>query len=276
MDRARVERELREIVARFGPWSAHNIRLAGDLYTIGNEVVGDEIKLRRILRTVADVAGRPLATLRILDLACLEGMYAVEFARHGAQVVGIEGREQNLAKARFAKEVLALPTLEFVHDDVRNLSRAKYGEFDVVLCLGILYHLDAPDVFVFLERMAEVCRGFAVIDTHIATNAAGSCVHQGRTYRGRTFAEHDPASTPADRAADLWSSLDNVESFWPTRASLLNALAHAGFTSTYECAMPPEPTKPADRITLVAARGRPLSLLGSPQLDAQPIEDLPE
>jgi 2-polyprenyl-3-methyl-5-hydroxy-6-metoxy-1,4-benzoquinol methylase len=276
MDRVQIEQRRREIVERFGPWSAHNIRLAEDIYTIGSEIVGDEIKLRRILRTVADVAGRPLATLRILDLACLEGMYAVEFARHGATVVGIEGREQNLAKARFAKDVLALPNLEFVHDDVRNLARVKHGEFDVVLCLGILYHLDAPDVFVFLERMADVCCGFAVIDTHIATSAARSCVYRGRTYRGRTFAEHDPASTPADRAADLWSSLDNVDSFWPTRASLLNALTHAGFTSIYECAMPPEPAKPADRITLVAARGRPLALLGSPQLDAQPVGVLPE
>ncbi len=276
MDTARIEEEKRRVVERFGPWTAHNIWLGGDVYTIGKGVAGDEIKLRRILRSVADIAGRPLDALRILDLACLEGLYAVEFARHGAQVVGIEGRLPNIEKARFAGDVLGLPNLEFIQDDVRKLDRAKYGEFDVVLCLGILYHLDVPDVFSFLARMAEVCRGFVVVDTHIAATAERSCVYEGHAYRGRTFAEHDPASTPDDRAADLWSSLDNVVSFWPTRTSLLNALARAGFTSVYECAMPPEADKPADRITLVAVKGGTQKLLCAPLLGAQPIDDLPE
>ena len=45
-----------------------------------------------------------------------------------------------------------------MQDDVRNLSVEKHGEFDVVLCLGNLYHLGAPDVFSFAARLSEVCR----------------------------------------------------------------------------------------------------------------------
>src|SRR6185312_10010629 len=104
----------------------------------------------------------------ILDLACLEGQYALEFARQGAQSVGIEGRAENLEKARFAQRALQLDNVELHQDDVRNLSVAKYGHFDVVLCLGILYHLDAPDVFDFVERIASVCTGFAIFDTYIS------------------------------------------------------------------------------------------------------------
>ncbi len=75
-------------------------------------------------------------------------MCAVELARLGANVVGIEGREANLAKARFAKEALSLENPEFHQDDVRNLSKEKYGRFDVVLCLGILYHLNRQTFFI--------------------------------------------------------------------------------------------------------------------------------
>ena len=48
-------------------------------------------RVRRIARGV-----------RVLDLASLEGMYALELARRGADVVAIEGREANVEKARFA------------------------------------------------------------------------------------------------------------------------------------------------------------------------------
>lgn len=208
----------------------------------------------------------------------------MELARHGAKVVGIEGREANIEKARFASEVLALENLEFVQDDVRNLSKEKYGYFDVVLCLGILYHLDVPDVFLFLEKIAEVCQGFVLIDTHVGVPKK-SYTYMGRKYWGRTFAEHhvNPTSaeyhvdfTSKERSKQLWASLDNPESFWITRPSLYNALSHAGFTSVYECHMPPEPNKRIDRVTLLAMRGHRQDLLCSPLLSAQQIEDLAE
>jgi SAM-dependent methyltransferase len=274
VDRQLIESRKAQVVQRFGPWSAHNILLGEDVYTIGQGVAGDEIKLRRVVQSVADAWRRPLAGLRVLDLACLEGLYAVEFARHGARVTGIEGRQPNIEKARFAKEALALHSLELAQDDVRNLSKAKYGGFDAVLCLGILYHLDAPDVFGFIERIAEVCEGFALFDTHVSLAAEKSQVHKDRTYWGRAYREHDPASTPEQRAGQLWASLDNPESFWLTRASLCNALSHAGFTSIHECVTPPEAEKPADRVTLLAFKGQRQQLLSSPLLSAQPVEDL--
>ena len=275
MDVELIEDRKRKIVERFGPWSAHNIRLEGDVYTISKAVVGDEIKLRRVLQCVSDIARRPLASLRVLDLACLEGLYAVEFARHGAHVLGIEVRAANIEKARFAKEVLALDDLELVQDDVRSLSKEKYGCFDVVLCLGILYHLDVPDVFSFLEQITEVCQDFVLIDTHVGMPER-SCLYKGRQYWGSAYKEHDADSTSAIRANQLWASFDNPVSFWFTRASLFNALSHVGFTSIYECHMPFEPSKPDDRVTLLAMKGQRRDLLCTPLLNAQPMEDLAE
>src|SRR5215472_2767563 len=157
MDFDFLEKQKQAVVDKFGPWTASNIHLDNDCYTIGKKIEGDEIKLRRVLQIVSDAARKPFRSLRLLDLACHEGIYAIEFARQGAGVVGIEGREAHIEKAKFVKNTLSLNNLEIYQDDVRNLSKAKYGSFDVVLCLGILYHLDVPDVFSFIESIGEVC-----------------------------------------------------------------------------------------------------------------------
>ena len=111
-----------DVITKYGNWTAHNICLQDDVYTIAPRIVGDEVKLRRIVQCVFDLAGGSVEGLRILDLACLEGLYAIEFARHKASCLGIEGREANIEKARFARQVLGLDNLDFVQDDVRNLS----------------------------------------------------------------------------------------------------------------------------------------------------------
>ncbi|UCG81639.1 MAG: methyltransferase domain-containing protein, partial [Desulfobacterales bacterium] len=207
-----------------------------------------------MVQIISDVASDPLENLRILDLGCLEGLFAIELAQQGSKVVGIEGREANIEKARFAKDVLGLNNLELILDDVRNLSKEKYGRFDVVLCLGLLYHLGVPDVFAFAKRMGDVCERFAIIDTHVSLVPEESHVYDGRTYWGCTFQEHSSDSTSVERARALWSSLDNVASFWFTRASLFNLLSYAGFTSVYECPAPPALKQPYDRITVLAIK----------------------
>src|SRR6266849_4294939 len=168
MDTQAIIDSKNDVITRYGNWTAHNICLQDDVYTIAPKIVGDEVKLRRIVQCVFDLAGGSVEGLRILDLACLEGLYAIEFARHKASCLGIEGREANIEKARFAKQVLLLDNLEFTQDDVRNLTVEKYGHFDVVLCLGLLYHLDTPDVFRFVENLGQVCRKICIVDTRIA------------------------------------------------------------------------------------------------------------
>ena len=264
MDRPEVESRKAELEHEHGPWTAHNVRLADGLFTIGPAPSGDEVKLRRVLQVVADLAGKPLDQLRVLDLACLEGMYALEFATRGAQVVAIEGREANLAKARFAAEALGIDGVEWILGDVRDLSRERHGTFDAVLCLGILYHLDAADVFALVERIAEVCTSLLVVDTHVAPRPRVSRAHRGRTYSGRILVEHEAGESEAVRMRRLWSSLDNLRAFAPTRPSLLNLLADNGFPTVLECHLPPEPEKEPHRLTLAARRGERLAPIVSP------------
>ena len=198
MDTATMRREYESVVERHGPWTAHNVHLGNGLFTMSPNPTGDEVKLRRIVQIISDVRRGVIAGARILDLACLEGMYSLELAQRGAEVVAIEGREANLEKARFAARVLSL-SVDFRLGDVRALSREEHGEFDVVLCLGILYHLGTPDVFDLGSRIAAVCRGVLVIDTSVAAVGRERREYAGHVYRGLSLFEHDATSTAEER-----------------------------------------------------------------------------
>ena len=286
-----IERSKQECISRFGPWTAHCIHLGDGVYTFSPpQVAQADSRLRRFLQVAADISEKPIDELRVLDLGCLEGMFAIEFALHGAQVVAIEGREVNLAKTRFAKDALRLENIELIRDDVRNLSKDAHGLFDIILCLGILYHLDAPDVLLLARRMFEVCARAVIIDTHISFDDSASYSADGRTYRGQYAAEHDEGLNSEQRMAALWRSLDNPRSFVPTYASLCNLLRHVGFTSVYEVRNPFEYHNPKwpgapekgdfvvakDRITLVAVKGRPQTLISSPLTEKSPEIDRTE
>jgi SAM-dependent methyltransferase len=275
METAEAARRKREIEGRYGLWTAHNIQLRDDLYTIGSDVVGgSEVRLQQIVQLVRDVAQAPIDRLRVLDLGALEGLFSVEFARRGSTVVAIEGREANLEKIRFAKEVLELDRLELRLEDVRGLDRRHHGEFDVVLCLGLLYHLNAPDVFVLLERMREVCRCVTVIDTRVHRYPRVRRYYRGRSYWGVVGFEPPSGTPPLSRTA-LWSSIGNPESFELTRPSLCNALADAGYSSVVEAFVPPyladEP-----RGTFMAFKRPRQSILTAPALNERVGDRLPE
>ena len=267
-----LETSLEEFRRQNGEWSAMSIHLGNGLYTLPPVSDG---RLRRFLQIARDFAGKPLSELRVLDLACLEGHYAIEFAMHGADVVAIELREKNLVKACFVKDYLNLERLHLYRDDVRNLSREKYGEFDLVICSGILYHLDVPDVFHFVRRIHEVCTRLTIFDTQIALRPTEEIEFEGKTYHGIWYVEHDEAADRETKLKDLWSSVDNNRSFWFTPASLANFIATIGFSSFHEC-LNPNHNLPEDRRAYVAIKGAAGDILSSPATAASNVMPKPE
>jgi 2-polyprenyl-3-methyl-5-hydroxy-6-metoxy-1,4-benzoquinol methylase len=265
-----------EISARYGEWSGHNIHIQDGVYTIGPRVIRDEFRLRRLVQCVLDLFGGSVEGKRVLDLACHEGLFSIEFARRNAKCLGIEGREANIEKARFVKNALSLENLDFVQDDVRNVSVERYGTFDVILCLGILYHLDVPDVFAFIERLGEVCQHVCIVDTRITLHPKERVTYKNATYHGVRGDEHDPGDSQSTKLARLWASLDNVDNFYLSRATLCNALAHAGFTSVFECNIPAVPKLPEDRQVFVAIKGHPSQPICSPLMDGMLPDEMPE
>lgn len=272
------EVEIRErkaaIEAQFGPWTAENIPLGYGINT-SPQHAHPHFRLRSFVQTIADMSVKPWDQLRILDLGSLEGFYALEFVSHGAQVVGIEGRESNNVHARFAAEALGLSNIEFITDDVRNLCQEKYGRFDVVVCSGILYHLPGADACRFLSSIARVCKRLAIINTHVGLRADGSISWEGHSYFGFLYKEHSRNDTTDVKASRKWASLDNETSFWFTKPSLLNLLRDVGFTSTFEV-LSPESTEYSDRLTFAATIGERQPSRMSPELALTPEPDWPE
>jgi len=131
--------EIRRRAAALGPWF-HNLDLHG-VRTAPDHFLGDypAVKFRGFAHALpADLTGRS-----VLDIGCNGGFYAIEMKRRGAaRVVAIDSDEDYLAQARFAAEVTG-QEIEF-----RNLSVydvARLGErFDLVLFMGVLYHLRHP------------------------------------------------------------------------------------------------------------------------------------
>jgi len=122
-----------------GPWF-HNLDLKG-VRTAPDHFLGDYpmVKWRRFADALpADLAGRT-----VLDIGCNGGFYAIEMKRRGAaRVVAIDVDEDYLAQARFAAEVEEV-AIEFHHLSVYDV--AALGErFDLVMFIGVLYHLRHP------------------------------------------------------------------------------------------------------------------------------------
>jgi 2-polyprenyl-3-methyl-5-hydroxy-6-metoxy-1,4-benzoquinol methylase len=295
--RAELEAARAQVIEQHGEWLAHNIHVGSGVHTRGDDIYGDEFKVRRAVRLVEDLVRRPWSELRIADLGCNEGLYACEFTLRGASVLGVEGRESNLAKARFAKESLGLDRLELLQADVRTLSRESHGAFDVVVCWGLLYHLDTPGLFTFVEQLRDICDGVVIADTQVSLsdddvkafdaemfwadpNALGPIearAHGARTYWGRSVVEHPPESTLEQRMLAGWASLDNPDSFWLTKPSLVNLFADSGFATVLE-AQAPRLAYPPDRVTLAALGRGGVELQAAPAVNAmgeQPIDERP-
>lgn len=150
----------------------------------------------------------------VWDLGCLEGGYALEFARAGYNTTGIEVNDVNMECCRFIKEQCwPYDTgLEFVQEDVRNM--ADLGQCDVVFCAGLLYHLDDP--VGFLDLIGRVARKGVIIQTHVSL--APDAERDG--YEGHWYQD-----TPGER----WGSHGNETSFWLSSPDLMHAIREAGF-----------------------------------------------
>src|SRR5215204_1901025 len=131
--------EIRRRAEALGPWF-HNLDLNG-VRTAPDHFLGDypAVKWRNFAGAIpSDLTGKS-----VLDIGCNGGFYSIEMKRRGAaRVLGVDSDEDYLKQAQFASEVLGLD-IEF-----RPLSVYDVGllgeRFDIVLFMGVLYHLRHP------------------------------------------------------------------------------------------------------------------------------------
>ena len=131
--------EIRARVAELGDWF-HDLDLKG-VRTAPNHFLQDypRSKFRRFEHAIpADLTGKS-----VLDIGCNAGFYSLEMKRRGAaRVLGVDFDDRYLAQARLAAEVEEAD-IEFRKLSVYDV--AALGErFDLVIFMGVLYHLRHP------------------------------------------------------------------------------------------------------------------------------------
>jgi 2-polyprenyl-3-methyl-5-hydroxy-6-metoxy-1,4-benzoquinol methylase len=220
-----------QLEQRYGKWTAHNIMLGDGIYTVSAPYDWAHHRAKWCGVVAEVLLRKPLRAMRVLDIGCLEGGITLALGEGGGPVVGIDIREANLAKANFARDVLGLHNVEFVQGDMLKLAEYELGQFDLIVCAGTLYHVDAPDLLPFLRSLRALCRGIVVFDTHVSMEQREEYVSpEGQRYYGRTFVEtHHTSDDLEEKKKDAWGSLHNNLSFWPTERSLINLLIDAGY-----------------------------------------------
>jgi tRNA (mo5U34)-methyltransferase len=116
--------------------------------------------------------GGSLKGLRVLDLGCNAGFWSLAAIEGGCDFVyGVDGRAMHVEQANFVFEVNGVDPARYLFEtvDVFALDPRKVDRFDIVLCLGLLYHVSRP--FELVELIAAANDDLVVIDTDLARGA---------------------------------------------------------------------------------------------------------
>jgi len=124
-------------VAAHGRWW-HEIELAPGIVTPGDDSNRGKLPVLDELGLAPDLSG-----VRALDVGCSDGYFAFELERRGADVLAIDFVAEDATGFAVAKEILG-SSVAYRRDSVYNLHPDRHGRFDLVLLLGVLYHLRRP------------------------------------------------------------------------------------------------------------------------------------
>jgi SAM-dependent methyltransferase len=187
-----------------GPWVTR-FRI-GDRDYGGKVALVDDARIERFAAAFSECG-------TVLELGSLEGAHSFSLARRVERVVAVEGRDENIVRARFVRGLLGIENVEFVEADLETTPLASFGRFDAVFCVGLLYHLPRP--WLLLDQLAAVAPN-VFLQTHYAeTGEVTVDGMAGRPYR--EFGRSDPLSGLSP------------ESFWLTIPALTERLERNGY-----------------------------------------------
>jgi tRNA (mo5U34)-methyltransferase len=131
--------KLKSQIVELGPWF-HNLEIKG-IRTAPDHFLGDYPRFK--WEGFKHVVPQDLDGRSVLDVGCNAGFYSLEMKRRNAgRVVGIDSDPRYLRQARFAADQSGLE-IEFKQMSVYEVG--SLGEtFDLVIFMGVLYHLRHP------------------------------------------------------------------------------------------------------------------------------------
>ena len=180
---------------------------------------------------VRTALARPDGPSRAIDLGCNEGWFSHALLEWGADsVLGVDGRELNVRRGGLIRDHLGVPAarLELRAADVFALDTEELGQFDVVLLLGLLYHVE--DAMGLLRRARALTGSVCLIETQVLRPATATWVGLA----GEHVAEEAVVAMHAegDSATNPLASLEGNLSVIPSIAALERMCRAAGFGAT--------------------------------------------
>ena len=206
-----TKQEILDRIETLKPWF-HNIDLGNGIRTQRDAVHDGHTSYPRPLwERVRSMLPAHVEGMRVLDVGCNAGFFSVEMKRLGASyVLGIEAFPPYLEQAKLVREALNLDI------DLQGLSvydvRENLGMFDIVLFLGVIYHLKHP--LLALERLARVTSGVLVCESAIVPPSRWFGRHIPN-YGGPAYELRFVENAPSVEAVQNWfiPSLDCLKAF---------------------------------------------------------------
>jgi FkbM family methyltransferase len=192
-----------------------------------------------------------LGLANALDAGCGVGFFAQVLHECGLYVRGFDGRMENVMEAR-----KRFPRIPFGQGDIEDPDVVRAGKFDLVLCFGLLYHLENP-MLAIRHLRALTGKGLLIESMCVPGDQPGMMLRE------------EPAQED--------QSLTEI-ALYPSEGCLVKMLYRAGFTSVYKIAVLPdhddfrETTEHARRRTVLFASVAPVHVPGLESI-AEPRED---
>jgi tRNA (mo5U34)-methyltransferase len=145
--------------------------------------------------------------LRVLEIGPADGYFTKVLSTRGASVVAID----YAAKDHYGFEVmeqLSGRTYDFRQCNIFDINTASLGSFDLILCLGVLYHL--PDPVRGLWKLSLIPTKEFILETLVSNKYGDKCV-----------AEYLPGASQNGDYTNFWA---------PTPKCCQMILADVGFT----------------------------------------------
>lgn len=116
--------------------------------------------------------GDSLRGRNAIDIACHQGWFATKLAEAGADdVLAVDARSEHVADTTLVRDTLGLANLRVTQCDVHALDTAALGTFDVVLMLGLIYHLENP--VGALRQARALTRQVCLVETQVVPGMSG-------------------------------------------------------------------------------------------------------
>ena len=144
--------EQRRLIASVPHWH-HIIRFPGGLSSPG--AYDPAVLLARL--GLEDLQGK-----RVLDVGTRDGYFAFACERLGAEVVALDQTPPDQTGFEVARSLLG-SRVQYTVGNVYDLNPGEHGKFDLILFLGVLYHLRHP--LLALDRLRAVCRGMMIVES---------------------------------------------------------------------------------------------------------------